>query len=116
MTKRRFIGAGMAAAGIALVLAAFAVWSSRDGVTKSNYDRIHKGMTLADVEALFGRGGLAFHGYPNEPAPAYCWQNEDGSLAIIFFEGDKVLNKAAWADSSETIGDKIRRLLRWPWW
>jgi hypothetical protein len=117
MAKRRFIYAGIFAACVALLLAVLAALSSRTGVTKANYDRIAEGMTLAEVQKIFGKEGIVFHGFPNETARAYCWENADRSLAILFFDDNsKVVEKAKWADSTESIVDKIRRLIGWPWW
>ena len=102
---------------VALALAVLVALPSRAGVMKANYDRIEKGMTLAKVQELCGKEGVVFHGYPNEAAQAYCWENEGRSLAILFFDDNKkVVEKAKWAESRESIGDKIRRLIRWPWW
>lgn len=99
-----------------LVLAGFAFWSATDSVTKANYDRVAKGMTLTEVAALFGKAGVPFHGYPHNPANAYCWVSDDRSLAVLFFD-DKLtmVEKATWADSTETGGDKLSRLLRRAW-
>jgi|GEM_PF-2001684 len=117
MAKRRFIYAGIFAACVALGLAVLTALPSRAGVTKANYDRIEEGMTLAEVQEVFGKEGIVFHGYPNKTAQAYCWQNTDCSLAILFFDDNrKVVEKAKWAGSTESIGDKIRRLIGWPWW
>jgi hypothetical protein len=115
--KRHLASAGILAACVALMLAALATLSSRDGVTKANYDRIKKGMTLGEVQELFGKEGFVFYGFPNNPELAYCWENKDHSVAILFFDDNrKVVDKAKWADSTESIGDRIRRLIRWPWW
>jgi hypothetical protein len=99
------------------VLALGGLWMlhTRPGVTKANFDRIEKGMALAQVQELFGKEGVVFHGYVNQSA--YCWENEDRSYAIVLFDDDWVVTKAVqWADSNESIGAKIRRLIRWPWW
>jgi hypothetical protein len=117
MSKGLFIRAGILAACVALALAVLATLPPRAGVTKANYDRIEEGMTLAEVQELFGKAGFVFHGYPNKPALAYCWENEGRSLAILFFdENGKVVEKANWAESTESIGDKMLRLIHWPWW
>lgn len=117
MAKRHLICAGLLAACFALVLAVLASLPIRAGVTKAHYDGIEEGMTLAEVEEVFGKEGVVFHGYPNITALAYCWENEDRSFAILFFDDNrKVVEKAKWGDSTENIGDKIRRWIGWPWW
>jgi len=85
------------------------------GVTKANFERIKEQMTLDEVQEMFGKNGIAFHGYVD--TSAYCWENEDHSYAIVFFDDDrKVIAAAQWQDSTESIGAKIRRVTRWPWW
>jgi hypothetical protein len=102
-----------------MLLAVGCLWlllgGTHSAVTKANFDRIEKGMTLAKVEELFGKKGAVFYGYVNKSA---CfWENEDRSYAIVIFdESRRVVEKAQWGGSPESIGDKIRRLLHWPWW
>lgn len=115
--KRAFICAGVLAACVVLVLALLATLPFRAGVTKANYDRIEEGMTLAEVQTIFGNEGVIFYGYPTRTEFAYCWENEDHSCAILFFDDNReVVEKAKWSDATESIGDKIRRLIHWRWW
>jgi hypothetical protein len=94
-------------------------------ITKANFDRIENGMTLAQVEELFGKQGAAFHGYAEHDLlkfpdrdyvrKPYLWENVDRSYAIVVFdENRRVVEKARWEDSPDKLGDKIRRLLHWP--
>jgi hypothetical protein len=48
-----------ALAGLALVaaVATLVFWQGRDRVTAENYERIHKGMTRSEVEAILGPPG-----------------------------------------------------------
>ena len=72
-------------------------------------------MTRTEVDAIFASKGRRFDGYVGKPA--LCWENDDRSYALICFdENEKVIEKAQWNDSPETIMDKVRRLIRWPWW
>jgi hypothetical protein len=87
MAKRHFICAGILAACAALVLAVLATLHYRAGVTKANYDRIEEGMTLAEVQEIFGKEGAVFHGFANKTA--YCWENEDRSYAILLFNDNR---------------------------
>jgi hypothetical protein len=113
--KRHIVCAGIFVACVALLLAVLVTMRSRNGVTKANYDRIKKGMTLAEVQEVFGGQGAVFYGFVNRRA--YYWENEDRSNAIVLFHDDKnVVETAQWGDSTEGIGDRILRLIRWPWW
>jgi hypothetical protein len=98
----------IAAAAVSIVLLA-----DRSKVTRANYDRVAVGMSLTEVEALFGEPGRPFHGYPGRNSIAYYWENDNGSFAIVFFDEDKkVLERARWEDSTQTVFDRIRRLIR----
>ena len=109
MAKRGFTFAGVLVVCVALVLAFLA---PRHGVTRANYDRIERGMTLSEVQELFGKEGTIFHGYPNKAEIAYCWENEDRSFAILFFDDSgKVVERAKWGYSTESIA-AFHRYLR----
>jgi hypothetical protein len=114
--KKRLVRFALAAAlciGVVLVVLAL---MPRSQVTRANYDRITVGMTLAEVEELFGQKGGVFHGFANKRATTYYWQADDGALALIDFDdNERVAELAQWSDSTETIGDKLRRWTRWAW-
>jgi hypothetical protein len=112
MSKRRYAGIAAAAALIAgLALVTFVAFADGSQITRANYDRITAGMSLAEVGEVFGGAGMPFHGYADRTA--YYWQSDDGSVAIIFFDDDKkVVERAKWADSTETVFDRVRRVIR----
>ena len=115
MIKRVIISAGIIAACFGIMLAVLALLPPRSGVTKANYDRIERGMTLTEVERIFGRKATTSRG---EPIAFFCaWENEDGSFAEIGFDGiGKVNEKFHWVQSEEHVGHKLTRAIRWPWW
>ena len=96
---------------IVVTLGVLAMLPPSPGVTKAKFDRIEKGMTRAEVEAIFGR--------PREPIPTIggwlYWDSDDGSVAAFGFElfNDCVTDKH-WVNSTETILDKCRRWLHLP--
>ncbi len=113
--KWRIIGlATMAIAG-GLAAAIPALQPPQPGVMKANFDRIENGMTVDEVEGLFGgptwscriRGNL-------DMAPVTSvWTGHDGATAdISFFKG--VVSEKRWTKSTETISDKLRRWLSLP--
>jgi hypothetical protein len=82
-------------------------------VTKANFDQIKEGMTLADVEAILGKGekesggdgggvaaqaGVAVGGVesmgsrPNSDASTFVWESRDKKITVYFFQG-KMRNK-----------------------
>ena len=67
-------------------------------VTQANYDKIENGMTLAEVEAIlgkgeeqassnFGGGGISMEG------KAMVWQNRNEIISVVFLNGE-VMSKA----------------------
>lgn len=81
------------------------------GVAKANFDRIEKGMTRADVEAIFAR-----RPHPADRPDRQRWFAEDGwTCAIIDFENDLV-RKAQWFDDPRTATERFQMRIRWPWW
>jgi hypothetical protein len=111
MTRRRriLLSAGIFAVVIGVALGVFAVLPPRGGVTKTNFDRVEIGMKKVEVEAIFGEQGLAVES--NQPQDfLFYWRGDDGATAtVVFFDGAVI--QVFWADSTETISDKLRRWL-----
>ena len=80
--------------------------STNPAVTKANFDRIEKGLTRSEVDAIFrGEGELLS---VNNRVSVIAWDGDDGSSAHIAFLDDSVTD-ATWHDSDETLFEKIRR-------
>jgi len=116
MKRRHLIAAGIVAAGIIAVLAVLATLPE-SRISKVTYERIKKGMTAEQVQTLVGMpptdeiavrdaGRMSLHA---------AWTNPDGSGFAVFVD-EAGLYEKTWYDSNETIGEKIRRWVRWPWW
>jgi hypothetical protein len=106
-TKKRLLLIASLPLVIVVVLGVLAMLPPRPGVTKANFDRIQEGMTMMEVEEIFGReGNQASRGR------TVFWGADDGSGAAIGFgmSHDCVVGKH-WHDSNETFLDKIRRWL-----
>jgi len=115
MTKRRkLVVASLVSALFGLGIGVVVLLPEEASVTKTNFDRIEKGMSQADVEAIFGSGPwcpmmwLGCCGIHVE-----VWKNQDGSEANITFNLDSVDSKS-WTASSESIVGKLRRWLHFP--
>jgi hypothetical protein len=118
--KRRIVMAGIPAGVACLVLGILAMLppSDRPGVTKANFDRIEKGMTGAEVDAIFGKSSSAGRSAfiaGGGVISFESWRNDDGAYASLVLDDDVVAQKS-WNESTETITAKIRRWLHWPWW
>jgi hypothetical protein len=112
MTKKRLLLIAAVPLTIAVTLGVLALLPPSPGVTKANFDRIEKGMTLAEVEEIFGgKAVLRYDGKMTAGVPywAMVWSANDGAEAVIYFEGNFVDEKTC-QDSTQTILDKI---LRW---
>jgi hypothetical protein len=82
-------------------IAALALWPRPDRVTPENYDRIHGGMTRAEVEVILGppadyRNGPTRYEKYGPPEGRWFFQQEfwwydDGTFHVSFDETDRVL-------------------------
>jgi hypothetical protein len=79
VTKKRRALIAILTLTIAVILGVLAMLPPRPGVTKANFDRIEKGMTLAEVEEIFGEKGFRVKGNAAE----FFWYGDDLSLASV---------------------------------
>jgi hypothetical protein len=105
--------------GLALVALAFATtdWalSLQPGVTEANLRCIRPGMTLAEVEALFGcrwRAGFIDNGTPGELG--FEWEGARG-VADVSFDLKQRARKATWYHHSR-VNSLFSRLRAWLGW
>lgn len=68
-------------------------------ITYDQYQRVETGMTYDQVVNIFGRHGtedsrVEMEGYPEFTTVSMSWQNNDGSNAIVMFQGGVVNMKA----------------------
>ena len=112
MTKKRryLISAGLLAACVGLALGVLAMLPPRPGVTKANFDRIKNGMTLTELEAIFG-------GEPNQfvfSSKGTCigrgWIGPDEAYVYLTVSNESVTEKQ-WFVSTETFAERLRRWL-----
>ena len=108
MTKKRLILIALLPLAAAVTLGVLAMLTPSPGVTKANFDRIEKGMTIPEVEQIFGKKGESL-----VPADKtwLVWEAADGSWAEIWHSENCVTDKH-WQYSSNSILDRIRRWLR----
>ena len=92
--------------GVVVVLAVVVVGWGRGAVTKANFDRIHEGMTLAEVEAVVGRPRSIGHTLRTRAGDVRIdsWENLNGDFIRLFFKDEVVLSKGWY-----TVADKIHR-------
>ena len=67
------------------------------GVTLSNYTRLKKGMSYAEVVKILGKEGTntgAKHSLPGTRAVQYLWNGEDGGSMTALFENSRLISKA----------------------
>jgi hypothetical protein len=76
------------------------------GVTNAKIDRLKKGMTLGEVEALLGERGKDDGGHHG--VNSFYWLSEDGLVAINFDRSDHVLYIFRY-----TRDDMFQRIRRW---
>jgi hypothetical protein len=110
MTKKRLLLLASLPLTVLVIFGVLAMLPPRPGVTKANFDRVKEGMTLAEVEEIFGRVRDLQGASPVEGTVLMFWQETDGSWARIEFLDDRV-SATVWGDSDQTIINKIRRWL-----
>lgn len=81
-----------------LLMASLIVGCGKPGVSKSNYDKIEDGMSLAEVEKILGPGekGASVAGTIGElvgQGAAYVWEEGDKKITVVF-KDDKVVSKS----------------------
>ena len=121
--KRLFLIGGFLAACVCLPFGVVAMLP-RSGITKASFDGIQEGMTLGEVEEIFGRQltqpsvedeivfqPLWYIGRQRKRISHACWHADDGSVVWITFGNDCIIAKQ-WHQSTKTFLDKIRRWLR----
>jgi hypothetical protein len=66
--RRRTLLAAVAGLAVLVAVGVFMPWPQQHRITRENFERIHKGMTHADVEAILGPAGDYSSG-PTRPDP-----------------------------------------------
>lgn len=107
MTKKRLLLITSLPLTIALTIGVLAMLPPSRGITKANFDHIEDGMTMGQVEAIFGGQEVALGN--SGPSDGFVWHADDKSGALVLFAHGCVVHKY-WRDSNETT---IERLLRW---
>ena len=125
MKKKRLLLFATLPLAVAVIFGVLAMLPPRPGITKASFDRIEIGMTLAEVEEIFGGKGRKGIGIetidatgkvvaPSLYGMTYEWMDDTKSLnAEIEFVENCVFDKT-WTSFNETILDKIRRWLHLP--
>jgi hypothetical protein len=116
MTRKRcyLISAAVLVACVCVALGVLAMLPAQSGVTKANFDRIELGMTLAEVEGIFGHDGDKFDVLGDEHRENIFWGASpyNGDMAVITFSNDLVCERH-WGNEL-TFSDKLRRWLHLP--
>jgi hypothetical protein len=129
MSRRVYLlGVGLALLALAFVVTD-RVFGPPPGITEVNARRLRWGMTLAQVEAIFGcpangrieftpilRGGAAWEGR-EEPDPTLGWVREwdgRGGTATVFFYRDNRVHRVQFDSSAQSaVMEHFRAWLGW---
>jgi hypothetical protein len=118
--KRRYlISAAVLAAcvGVAIgVLAREMLLIPQSSITKAKFNRIEKGMTLAEVENVFGESGrlFAFDNVNGRKTQIAWWIDVDAMTEIEFVDDRVAFSRFIVIGSTETFPKKLRRWLHLP--
>src|SRR5262245_41304507 len=112
MSKRRAAWVGVAVAVVGLPVGYFLRTGPTDTVTEANVDRVARGMTPAEVEAIFGRPsdttgwttptppGMLTEGFAvNEPCEVRYWFGPAHYACVFFGPHGKAVWKR-WGESN----------------
>ena len=123
-----------------IVAAAFVLWPQPDRITRENYDRIERGMSMAEVGTILGPPNIGAadvkklvlaefhdpkisdwrekdaHGPDGLPAPDFrkdwqAWLSTEGLISVNFVQG-----QAAYKASLRRVGVVERIKLQWRRW
>lgn len=128
--KRRLVKfAFVFQACFAIALSVLVIVMPHFGVTKLNFDRIENGMTMYEVEAIFGRSpDDIFRRPPDDFRPLeldrdektrkmmWTWRNDDGSRAYVYFDHDHKVCDHSWQESKIGLCERIDRWIHWSRW
>ena len=118
-TKQRLIVGTSIIAVAGLALSVLVLASDR-GVAKVSFDQVENGMTIAEVEKIFGMPSERHHAIfvrADGPGTAdgtelrHFWTGTDNAEIVVLFFNDKVSNKGWATRPREPVLGKIRRLL-----
>ena len=114
-TKKRLLLIASLPLSIVVIIGVLAMLPPRSGVTRDNFDKIEKGMTLADVTEIFGEKSITVVTFGNaaNPGALESWQGPHGTIVEVYLSNDKVY-EMRWMHSTGNVFDKINRWLHLP--
>jgi hypothetical protein len=116
LRRRRLLLVGPVA--VALLACGLVVWLTRPtpGVTLETWQRIRRGMTLQEVEALCGRAATPLEPGPGETLSALWDGQQPGTAVHITVNRTGLVEVAVYLEppgpSPPTFWDRLRRLFR----
>jgi len=124
MTRRRLVLFALPVALMLLGVVGWVLWYPPPGITLENAERIHQGMTLAEVEALLGgpagdyrtpgatKFAFAYHFLSDPDGEVMEWNGDEGTAMVSFDADSRVFNHMYLKAPSESLLAKLRRWLR----
>jgi hypothetical protein len=112
MRRRRLL---VALGAVLLAVAVAALLLPRPGVTRSNFDRIKKGMPRGEVERILG-GPPSESGIAVAPRVPWAIWTQGGTTVLVLFDEDAVEKCDFYEHPPPSLADRVRGWLRrlWP--
>ena len=112
MKKRYLIATALFALCVCLALGVLALLPPRPGVTKANFDRIEIGMTVAEVDQIFGPPSGYFDRTELIPKRIITWEGwQDDGMSEITFDTNGCVKEMAWQYHETSFLKRIFRHL-----
>jgi hypothetical protein len=111
MTKKRLLLLASLPLTIALTLGVLVMLPPRPGVTKANFERIRKGMTVEEVKEVFGETHFRIGPAWGKNTWVSFWSDSKRSAAVCFDDDGCVIETQWRLIASETFLEKLRRWL-----
>jgi hypothetical protein len=97
----------LALAAVTLVgVGVFALWPEQNRITLENFDRIRKGMSMADVEGILGPPGDYSNGPVNYDGSAMVYFVPAEGTSVVHWTGDAGFGRV-YFDSSGKVDDQV---------
>jgi outer membrane protein assembly factor BamE (lipoprotein component of BamABCDE complex) len=115
MSKKCWLITVAVLVAIAIAIAIPALLPPTPGVTYSNYSRLEKGMTRAQLEALLGEPDPALQGFGPDGDTSFLWESAEHDSVWITFDPNGLTKSYTWNHTNDERNSFQKAMERLPW-